>query len=40
MKKATKIWLIAAASFLAIGCVLFAGVLAATGWNIQKLSTV
>lgn len=40
MKKATKVWLITAASLVAIGCILFAGVMTSVGWNFQKLSTV
>lgn len=40
MRKATKVWLIAAASLVLIGCMLFVGVMFATGWDFSKLSTV
>lgn len=40
MKKAAKGWLIAAASLVLVGCVLFAGTMAALGWDFSKLSTV
>ncbi len=39
MNKATKIWLIAAASLTLLGCVIFGGVLAMAGWDFTKLST-
>ena len=40
MKKAAKIWLIAAASLVFVGGALFAGVMTKLGWNFEKLSTV
>lgn len=40
MRKATKVWLIAAASLVLIGCILFAGVMSTIGWDFAKLSTV
>lgn len=40
MKKTTKIWLIAAASLILAGCILFAVVLSTNGWKFSKLSTV
>lgn len=40
MKKATKAWLITAASLVLIGCILFAGVMSTLGWDFAKLSTV
>lgn len=40
MKKATKAWLITAASLILIGCILFAGVMSTLGWDFAKLSTV
>lgn len=40
MRKATKVWLITAASLVLIGCILFAGVMSTIGWNFSKLSTV
>lgn len=40
MKKTVKIWLIAAASLVFVGIVLFAGVMTKLGWNFAKLSTV
>lgn len=40
MKKATRAWLIAAASLVLIGCILFAGAMSAIGWDFSKLSTV
>lgn len=39
MNKKTKIWLIAAASFIVIGCVLFGGVMTMLKWDFSKLST-
>lgn len=38
MKK--KSWLIAAASLILIGCIIFTGVMTMLGWNFKKLSTV
>lgn len=40
MNKTVKIWLIAAASLVIVGIVLFAGVMTKLGWNFAKLSTV
>ena len=40
MKKATKAWLITAASLVLMGCILFAGVMSTLGWDFAKLSTV
>ena len=40
MNKATKIWLVAAASLVLIGCILFAGVMTSLRWDFTKLSTV
>lgn len=40
MKRATKVWLITAASLVLAGCILFAGVMSALGWDFIKLSTV
>lgn len=39
MKRATKIWLIAAASLVLAGCILFAGVMTTLKWDTAKLST-
>ena len=39
MNKATKIWLVAAASLVLIGCILFAGVMTSLRWDFAKLST-
>jgi len=39
MSKTAKIWLIAAISFLLIGCVIFGGVIMAINWDFSKLST-
>lgn len=36
----TKIWLLAAGALVLAGCILFAGTLAAQGWDVTKLSTV
>lgn len=40
MRKATKMWLITAASLVLIGGILFAGVMSTVGWNFSKFSTV
>lgn len=40
MKKATKIWLIAAASLVLLGCILFVGAMTALGWDFSRTSTV
>ena len=40
MRKATKVWLITAASLVLIGCILFAGVISTIGGDFSKLSTV
>lgn len=40
MEKATKVWLIVAASVVLVGCIIFAGVMAMFGWNFAKLSTI
>lgn len=40
MKRATKIWLIAAGALVLTGCILFAGVMSTLGWDFAKLSTV
>lgn len=39
MKKATKIWLITAASLVLIGCIIFAVVMSMLKWDFRKLST-
>ncbi len=39
MSKITKIWLIIAASFVLIGCVIFGGVMTMLKWDFTKLST-
>ena len=39
MKKATKIWLITAASLILIGCLIIGGVILAMGFDFTKLST-
>lgn len=39
MKKATKVWLITAGALVAVGCILFTGVMAARGWDFMQLST-
>lgn len=39
MRKATKIWLIAAIAFVLIGCVIFGGAMTMLKWNFKKLST-
>ncbi len=36
----TKVWLIIAASFVLLGCILFAGVMTMLKWDFTKLSTV
>ena len=40
MKRATKVWLITAVSLVLTGCILFAGVMSALGWDFARLSTV
>ncbi len=40
MRKATKVWLILAASLVAVGCILFASVMSTLQWDFAKLSTV
>lgn len=40
MKKTAKIWLIAAAFLVLVGCVLFVGVMSTTGWDFAGLSAV
>ncbi|MCQ2355097.1 MAG: DUF4097 domain-containing protein [Clostridia bacterium] len=40
MRKATKIWLVVAASLVVIGLIMFASVMAAYHWDFTKLSTV
>lgn len=40
MSKCAKIWLIVALSLVLTGCILFAGVMTAMGWDFTKLSTV
>ena len=40
MKKATKVWLIAAGLLVLTGFILFIGVMSTLGWNFSKLSTV
>lgn len=40
MKKTAKIWLIIAASFVLVGCVIFSGVMTVLKWDFTKLSTV
>ena len=39
MNEKTKHWLLAAGALVLLGCILFAGTLAAQGWDITKLST-
>ena len=39
MSEKTKHWLLAAGALVLLGCILFAGTLAAQGWDITKLST-
>ena len=39
MKKRTKVWLIAAASLILVGCILFVGVMSVLKWDFKKLST-
>ncbi len=39
MKRQTKIWLILAASFLAVGCIMFGCVMSALQWDFRQLST-
>ena len=39
MSKITKIWLIIAASFVLIGCIIFGGVMTMLKWDFTKLST-
>ncbi len=39
MSKATKIWLITAASLILIGCILFGGAMTMHRWDLTKLST-
>lgn len=40
MTKKTKIWLIIAASFVLVGCIIFTGVMSVLKWDFRKLSTV
>lgn len=40
MRTGTKVWLIAAASLVLIGCILFAGVMKTLKWDFMKLATV
>lgn len=40
MEKKTKIWLLAAASLVLIGCILFAGVMTTLKWDFMGLATV
>lgn len=40
MKKTTKVWLITAAALVLAGGILYAGAMAALGWDFSKLSTV
>ncbi len=40
MSKATKIWLITAASLVLIGCLLFGGMMSMLNWDFTKLYTV
>ena len=39
MKKRTKVWLIAAASLILVGCILFVGVMSVLKWDFKQLST-
>ena len=39
MSKTTKVWLITAASFVLIGCIIFGGVMTMLNWDFTKLST-
>lgn len=39
MRKGTKAWLIAATALVAVGCLLFGGVMMALQWDFSKLST-
>ena len=40
MSKITRIWLIIAASFVLVGCIIFGGVMSMLKWDFTKLSTV
>lgn len=40
MRKAAKVWLIAAAALVLIGAILFAAAMSALAWDFTKLSTV
>ena len=40
MRKCVKIWFIVAASLVALGAILFCGVMSVLGWDFRKLSTV
>ncbi len=40
MSKQTKIWLITASTLIAVGCILFGGVMTMLKWDFKKLSTV
>ena len=40
MSKKLKIWLIAAASLMVVGGMIFAGVMTVLGWDFSKLSTI
>ena len=40
MRKSTKIWLLTAASLIALGCVSFTATACAIGWDFNKFSTV
>ena len=39
MRKKTKIWLIVAAVFVVVGCIIFVGAMNMVKWDIKKLST-
>ncbi|MBQ2675879.1 MAG: DUF4097 family beta strand repeat protein [Clostridia bacterium] len=40
MSRKTKIWLITAASFILLGCIIFGGAMTVLKWDFTKLSTV
>lgn len=40
MSKKTKLWLLAAGALVLVGCILFAGTMAALGWDFSRLSVV
>lgn len=40
MRRTTKLWLLAAGVLVLAGCILFAGTMAALGWDFSRLSVV